>query len=45
MGKISVLIMYYRGTLWISHHNETWSSWYIVWNFGWLGTWSILYQN
>jgi len=42
MGKISALIMYSSGTVVISHHKHTWYSWYIVWNFGKGGTWSIL---
>jgi len=38
MGHISALIMYCRGTVGISQHEQTWPSWYIVWNFGRLGT-------
>jgi len=37
MGKISALIMYSRGTVGISHYKQTWSAWYSVWNFGWVG--------
>jgi len=29
MGKISALIVYSRGTVWTSHHKQSWSSWYI----------------
>jgi hypothetical protein len=36
-GHISALIVYSRGTAEISHLTKTWSSWYIVWNFGRLG--------
>jgi len=34
MGHISVVIMYCRGTVGVSHLKKTWPSWYIVWNFG-----------
>jgi len=37
MGKISALIMYSRGTVGISNPKQTWSGWYIVWNFGSVG--------
>jgi len=37
MGKICALIIYSIGTVGISHHKQTWSSWYIVWNFGRVG--------
>jgi len=35
---ISFLIMYSRDTVGISHLQKTWPTWYIVWNFGRVGT-------
>jgi len=37
MGKVSALIIYSRGTVWLSHHKQAWSSCYINWNFGRVG--------